>query len=58
MRDPPEAAGNRRGDRMDHRKEYQKPEAEVIVLSDEDICCDWISIPAHTKPKSGVPDIN
>lgn len=58
MRDPPEAAGNMRGDRMDHRKEYQKPEAEVIVLSDEDIRCDWLSIPAHTEPKSGVPDIN
>ena len=43
---------------MDRRKEYQKPEAEVIVLSDEDICCEWISIPAHTEPKSGVPDIN
>ena len=43
---------------MDHRKEYQKPEAEVIVLSDEDIRCEWISIPGRTEPESGVPDIN
>ncbi len=43
---------------MDRRKEYQKPEAEVIVLSDEDIRCEWISIPGRTEPESGVPDIN
>ena len=55
---PSGAAGYRRSDRMDHRKEYQKPEADVIVFSDEDIRCVWVSIPGNTKPEEGGPHIN
>ena len=43
---------------MDHSKEYQKPEADVIVFSDEDIRCVWVSIPGNTKPEEGGPHIN